>query len=455
MSRTQAFLTALESDCSSVITGRDLVAGYARDAAPFSPYDLPLAVVRARTEDDVVAAVRLAAEHGVPVVPQGSRTGLSGGANGIAEGIVVSTELMNRILSIDAAAGIAVVEPGVVNAELSRRAADLGLYYPPDPSSWESCTIGGNIATNAGGLCCLKYGVTGTYVLGLEAVLGTGELLRTGRATRKGVAGYDLTHLLVGSEGTLGVITKAVVSLRPRPSTALTMVATFATTAAAAGAIAALSSQPVTPSMLEIMDRAAIGAVNAYRDMGLPEDAAAMVIAQSDDPHAAAAVEGFAGVCRTHGAADTYTAEHEDESEMLLAARRLVGPAVFARGATLIEDVCVPVTRLAELMSGVEEIGARLGAATFVTGHAGDGNMHPLIQFDEHDAEQTVAARKAFGEIMELALALGGTITGEHGVGQLKREWLATEIGELGLRLHRQIKQVFDPAGILNPGRGF
>ncbi|MQA13938.1 MAG: FAD-binding protein [Pseudonocardiaceae bacterium] len=441
-----------------VASDPDVVAGYRHDEAPWCPSEPPAVVVRPECTEHVAETLRTASALGVPVVAQGARTGLSGAANGIAGCVVLSCERMNRIVEINPADRTAMVEPGVTNAALSRAAAEQGLFYPPDPSSWETSSIGGNISTNAGGLCCVKYGVTSEYVLGLEAVLATGEVLHTGRRTAKGVAGYDLTRLLVGSEGTLAVVTRATLALRPAPPPALTVVGGFGSTAAAGAAVAELTSGGHTPSLLEVMDAPCIRAVNAYRDMGLPTDSAALLLAQSEGDattDAAAAVAAIGKVFRSCGATDVVEADTEAESELLLAARRLVGPAVFALGAGLVEDVCVPRSRLVALLDGVAAIAARHDVALFVTGHAGDGNMHPVITFDESDENEVARAHLAFDEIMRLALDLGGTITGEHGVGILKKGWLASELGPVSMRLHEAIKKVFDPDGILNPGKLF
>jgi glycolate oxidase len=390
----------------------------------------------------------------VPVVPQGARTGLSGGANAVDGALLLSLVRMDRILTVDEVDQVAVVQPGVINADLSRAVAEVGLFYPPDPSSWEMSTIGGNLATNAGGLCCVKYGVTADFVRGLEVVLADGEVVRTGRRTAKGVAGYDLTRLLVGSEGTLGVITEATVALRPAPEPALTMAAVFASTADAMNAVTRIMASGMRPSLMEFLDRPSIRAVQAYRDMGLPAGAEALLITQSDrGPLAAADVTAMGAICEQFGATEVAVAEDAADSAMLLQARRLVNPAVEELGATLVDDVAVPRARLVDLLAGMEKIAAEHGVQVVCPGHIGDGNMHPTVVFDRGDAAATTRAEEAFSAIMRLALGLGGTITGEHGVGLLKRAWLREELGERSYALQRQIKDVFDPLGILNPGK--
>ncbi len=440
-----------------VLTDPDLVEPYRYDKALFCPAGHPAAVVRARTTEHVQHVLRTASAHGVPVVPQGARSGLSGAANALDGCVVLSLEKMDSIVEIDATNRTVVVQPGVFNAVLSRAVTEQGLFYPPDPSSWEFCSIGGNLSTNSGGLCCVKYGVTTDYVLGLEVVLASGEVLRTGRRTVKGVAGYDLTKLFVGSEGTLGVITEATLALRPLAQQPRTVAAMFPSTAAAAEAVTAVIASGAIPSLLEVMDRACLRAVNAWRDFGMPEDAAAMLIAQSDlggDP-ARAEIAAIAECFRAAGASDLVEAEDAAEGELLLAARRSVLLAFEPMGATLIDDICVPRTRLAELFEGVEKIAADVDLTIGVVGHAGDGNMHPTVVFDPADADQVSRAQDAFGRVMGVGLELGGTITGEHGVGVLKKEWLARELGPVSLGVHRSIKDALDPQHILNPGRVF
>jgi glycolate oxidase len=438
----------------AVVTDEATSDSYRHDSASFCAAGRPLGVVRPTTTEQVQTVMRWASQHRVPVVPQGARTGLSGGANAIDGALMLSLVRMNRIVEIDEVDQVAVVEPGVVNADLSRAVAAVGLFYPPDPSSWEMSTIGGNLATNAGGLCCVKYGVTADFVRGLEVVLADGEVLRTGRRTAKGVAGYDLTRLLVGSEGTLGVITQATLALRPAPEPALTMAAVFDKTADAMTAVARIMASGLRPSMMEFLDRPSIRAVQAYRDMGLPVDAAALLISQSDrGPLAAADVAAMGAMCEELGASEVAVAEDAAESAMLTQARRLVNPAVEELGATLVDDVAVPRARLVDLLAGMERIAAETGMLIVCPGHIGDGNMHPTVVFDRGDAAAAERAQQAFDAIMRLALELGGTITGEHGVGLLKKSWLREELGERSYALQREVKAVFDPLGILNPGK--
>jgi glycolate oxidase len=446
-----------------VLTDPDLLAGHRRDEADLCAAGTPLAVVRPNDTAEVAAAVRVAAAHGVPVVPQGARTGLTGAANAVDGAVVVSMTRLDRILEIDPAERLAVVQPGVVTAELLRAAAEVGLAYPPDPGSWETSTIGGNVSTDAGGMCCVKYGVTGEYVLGLEVVLADGEVLRCGRRTVKGVAGYDLTGLFVGSEGTLGIITEITLRLRPAAEPALTAVALYPTVTAAGEAVSAVTAAGQVPSMLELLDRTHLRAIEAYRPMGLDTDAAAMLLIATDTgDRAAADLEKIAACCKEAGASELYVAGDTTEAAALVAARRLAHPAMEhaalqafpdGRGGLVVDDVAVPRARVADLVSGVEEISARHGVLVGVVGHAGDGNLHPVIVIDRADKSSVDSGRVVFDEIMALGLELGGTVTGEHGVGLLKRDWLARELGPVGMRVHRAVKDALDPAGILNPGK--
>ncbi|OEU87213.1 FAD-linked oxidase [Streptomyces abyssalis] len=441
---------------SAVLTDPDVTGSYARDQADFCEAGTPAVVVLPRTVEEVQHVMRTATALRVPVVPQGARTGLSGAANASDGCIVLSLIRMDKILEISPADRIAVVEPGVVNATLSRAVGEHGLHYPPDPSSWEQCTIGGNIGTAAGGLCCVKYGVTAEYVLGLDVVLADGRLMSTGRRTAKGVAGYDLTRLFTGSEGSLGIVVRAVLALKPQPPGQLALAAEFPSAAAAGEAVSRIMESGHVPSLLELMDRTTLRAVNALNDMGLPESTEALLLAafDTDDPGADLAAVG--ALCEAAGASQVVPAETKAESELLLQARRSVHWALEALpGTTMIDDVCVPRTKLAEMLEGTAAISEKYGLTIGVCAHAGDGNTHPTVCFDPDDEDETRRAREAFDAIMALGLELGGTITGEHGVGVLKKEWLARELGPVGLELQRRIKEVFDPLGLLNPGKLF
>ncbi|MFE3792600.1 FAD-binding oxidoreductase [Streptomyces goshikiensis] len=440
----------------ALLTDPQVTAAYATDMAGFCAAGTPAAVVLPRTVEQVQHVLRTATALRVPVVPQGARTGLSGAANASDGCIVLSLVKMDRILEINSIDRIAVVEPGVVNAVLSRAVAEQSLYYPPDPSSWEQCTIGGNIGTASGGLCCVKYGVTAEYVLGLDVVLADGRLLRTGRRTAKGVAGYDLTRLFVGSEGSLGVVVRAVLALRPAPPRQLALAAEFPSAAAACEAVCAVMEAGYTPSLLELMDRTTVRAVNALGKMGLPETTEALLLAAFDTPDAPARLAAVGELCTAAGATAVVPADDEAESELLLQARRMSLTALEElRPATMIDDVCVPRSRLAEMLDGTAAIARTHDLLIGVCAHAGDGNTHPVVCFDPADADEARRARESFDEIMALGLALGGTITGEHGVGVLKKEWLARELGPVGMEMQRAVKHAFDPLGLLNPGKLF
>jgi glycolate oxidase len=443
-----------------LITDADQLATYRRDEADLVADGEPLAVARPRDTDEVRSIVQAAGKHGVVIVPQGARTGLAGAANAVEGCLVLSMTGMDRIIEIDPVNRIAVVQPGVVNADLARACRSEGLHYPPDPGSWESSTIGGNVATNAGGMCCVKYGVTTGYVIGLEVVLADGEVLRTGRRTPKGVAGYDLTSLFVGSEGTLGVITEVTVALRPAPEPALSLVAVFGTTGQAGAAVNAIMASGASPSLLELLDRVHLRAIEAYRPMGLDQSAAAILLAASDSAQAGADLDRIAELATASGASEVYRATDPEEASALLTARRLAHPAMEklaaergALGGLIIDDIAVPRSRLAELLDGIDAIAARHDVIVGMVGHAGDGNMHPNIVVDRADPESVKRGHAVFDEIMELGLSLGGTCTGEHGVGLLKRDWLAHEIGPVGMRVHQAIKNALDPHGLLNPGK--
>nr|WTB31549.1 FAD-binding protein [Streptomyces sp. NBC_00830] len=440
----------------ALITDPDITASYAHDMASFCDAGAPAVVVLPRTVEQVQHVMRTATALRVPVVPQGARTGLSGAANASDGCIVLSLVKMDRILEINPVDRIAVVEPGVINAVLSRAVNEHGLYYPPDPSSWEMCTIGGNIGTASGGLCCVKYGVTAEYVIGLEIVLADGRLLTTGRRTAKGVAGYDLTRLFVGSEGSLGIVVGAVLALKPQPPQQLVLAAEFPSAAAACDAVCRIMERGHTPSLLELMDRTTVRAVNKMAHMGLPDSTEALLLAAFDTPDPTADLTAVAELCTAAGATEVVPAADAAESELLLRARRMSLTALeTVKSATMIDDVCVPRSKLGAMIEGTAAIAEKYDLTIGVCAHAGDGNTHPVVCFDHTDADESRRARESFDEIMALGLELGGTITGEHGVGVLKKEWLARELGEVSVEMHRGIKAAFDPLGLLNPGKVF
>ncbi|MFI6533715.1 FAD-binding oxidoreductase [Nonomuraea sp. NPDC050547] len=436
-----------------VLTDPDVIDSYARDKTFCEP-GKALGVVLAGSREDVVTTLRWASEHRVPVVPRGAGTGLAGAATAGDGSIVLSLARMTAIRELSPADEIAVVEPGVITADLDRAARAHGLMYAPDPSSYEISTIGGNLATNAGGLRCVKYGVTRDSALGLEVVLADGRVLNTGRRTMKGVTGYDLTGLFVGSEGTLGVITAATVRLRRAPEAPpATFAAEFGSLREAGAAVSAIMAAGCQPSLLELLDRATLEAIDDMRSIGLEAATMAMLIGQSDATDSAAAVARMQEVCEAHGAAFVAVSSSPAEAEELIGVRRMAYHAKERLGACLVEDVCVPRSVLPDMIGAIEAAAVRHGVKICTVAHAGDGNLHPVFIFDRGAAEPPPEVWAAADEVFTRALALGGTLTGEHGVGLLKKRWLALETGEVAEEIHHGIKAVFDPLGILNPGK--
>ncbi|XVV14831.1 FAD-binding oxidoreductase [Actinoplanes sp. CA-131856] len=444
-----------------VVDDADVLESLAHDDAEWAPYGRPAAAVRPRTTDDVRRVVAACAERGIPIVARGAGTGLSGGANAVDGAMIVDLSKMNRIIEIDAENMTATVQPGVVNDDLKKAVAAHGLWYPPDPASVPWSTIGGNVATNAGGLCCLKYGVTRDYVLGLEAVVGGpagayGTVVRLGRRTTKGVSGYDLTALFTGSEGTFGVITEITLRLRPaRREAPRTVVGAFDSVVAAGAAVAALTRAGLLPAALELLDRTCLRAVEEWKHLGLSSDAAALLLAQLDSPGAAGDEEAaeVAAVFRDAGALWAEQSTDEIEAEALFAARRLAYPALERLSPVLTEDVCVPRSRVPDMLAAIEEIAARHGATIATIAHAGDGNLHPLILAPAGDEPARRAAQAAFEDMLTAAIDMGGTVTGEHGVGLLKRAGMRQELSPAVLAMQVAIKQTLDPLNIFNPGK--
>jgi glycolate oxidase len=439
----------------AVVIDPDVLQTYRHDRTEWIEPGMPQAAAFPTTTEQVATAVRVAAAHRVPIVPRGAGSSLCGGSSAIDGCLVLCLERMDRVLEVDAIDQQAVLEPGVINADISRATADVGLWYPPDPASKTFCSIGGNIATNAGGLCCVKYGVTRDHVLGLEVVLADGTVLETGRRTIKGVAGLDLTQLLIGSEGTLGIVTRVRVRLTPLPQGTSTMVAVFPTLGAAGVAVADLTASGLQLSLLELIDRTTTLAVDDWRNMGLDREAAATLLAQSDSPEPlrGAEVAHAAAICEKAGASYTAATDDPAESEMLLQARRLAIPALERLGDTLLDDVGVPRSRIPHLVEATERIAERRGVTIGTFGHAGDGNMHPTIVLPRGDADAAARGKAAFDDILVAALELGGTITGEHGVGVVKQPFLEREVGAASMAVQRSIKRALDPLDLLNPGK--
>ena len=411
------------------------------------------------------------AEFGSPVVPRGAGTGLSGGANATDGCVVLDLSRMNQVLEIDRDNMTCVVQPGVVNNDLKAAVAGHGLWYPPDPASAPWSTIGGNVATNAGGLCCLKYGVTRDYVLGLRVVAGAvpaaagygtqatayGDVVRLGRRTSKGVAGLDLTGLVVGSEGTLGVVTEVTLRLRPAlAGTPRTVVGAFGDLVSAGEAVSLVTRRGLSPSVLELLDRACLTAVEEWKHLGLEADAAALLLARVDTQGDSGKEEADALVTVMTSAGAQWAAQSTDdtEAEALFDARRLAYPALERLGPVLTEDVCVPRSAVPVMLSRIEAIAARHGVTIATIAHAGDGNLHPLLVTPPGDDAARLAAQAAFEEFLDAAIELGGTVSGEHGIGLLKRDGMRRELDPGALAMQEAVRRALDPLGIFNPGKG-
>ncbi len=441
-------------DDGDVVTDTDIIESYRSDRSLGTAAGQPFAVVFPRTTEQVAALLAAAHEHRVPVVPRGAGSGLTGGSNAIDGSLVLCLERMRRVREVDVSNGYVETEPGILNTELREHVAQHGLWYAPDPASKDFCSIGGNVNTNAGGLCCVKYGVTRDAVLGLEVVLADGRVTRFGRRTVKGVAGYDLAGLIVGSEGTLGIVTMARLRLRPLPPPATTTVALFDDVAAAGRAVERIMAS-ATPSLLELLDRTTMRAVEEWRPSGLPVEAGALLLAQSDLPGAGAVQEAetILQACLAAGAIEGYRSEDPEQAEMLLGARRMAIQALEAKGDWLLDDVAIPRSALAAAVAEIEEIADRHDVLIGTFGHAGDGNLHPTIVTPRGDPDAAARGMAAFDDILAVALRHGGTVTGEHGIGLLKRQALAEELDEPARQLHPRVKDAFDPRGILNPGK--
>lgn len=419
---------------------------------------LPDVVVFPADAREVSEILKLANEEGFPVVPRGAGSGFTGGALPVEGGLVLVMTKFNKILKIDTENLIAFVEPGVVTGDFQEEVEKLGLFYPPDPSSLKFSTLGGNVAECAGGPRAIKYGVTKDYVLGMEVVLPTGEIISTGVQTVKGVVGYDLTKLIVGSEGTLGVITRIIVKLIPLPASKKTMLAIYPRLEDAGNTVTEIIASKIIPAALEFMDHSAIACVEDFLEIGLPVEAEAILLLEVDgDPNIVDRdADRIQEICLKHGASGVEIAEDKESEENLWRARRAISPSLLRVNPTKInEDITVPRSRIPDILSKIDDIAktSRLDIVNF--GHAGDGNIHVNIMIDKKREEEVSRAREAVKEIFQATLDLGGTISGEHGVGITKAPYLKMELGDLGVEMMRKIKKIFDPNNILNPGKIF
>jgi glycolate oxidase len=439
------------------LVDRESLAVYGYDSTP-ELESLPGAVLLPGSGDEVARIMALCHGAGVSVTPRGSGTNLSGGSISVNGGVVLQTSRLNRIVEVDEENLTATVEPGVVTSALHREVESRGLFYPPDPGSMNISTMGGNVAENSGGLRGLKYGVTADYVMGLETVLADGELLKTGGKVVKDVAGYSLNPLLVSSEGTLGIFTAITVKLIPKPQSKVTMLAHFPALQDAAMAVSAIIAAKVIPATLEFLDRVTIRCVEDYAHVGLPLDVDAVLLIEVDGHPVVTAEEALAveEICRRYHSSFFQTAHNAEEALKLAAARRTALSALARlRPTTILEDATVPRSCIAPMLQVIQTAAARHNVTIGTFGHAGDGNLHPTCLTDERDQDEIRRAHAAFAEIFDAAIAMGGTITGEHGVGIAKKKYLPRLVGESGIRVMRGIKSAFDPKGILNPGKIF
>jgi len=453
-----AFVKELQSIVGSqyILTDRESLAVYGYDSTP-EIESLPGAVLLPGRAEEVAAIMSLCHAAGVAVTPRGSGTNLSGGSLS-SGGVVVQTSRLNRIVEIDEENLTATVEPGVITSALHREVESRGLFYPPDPGSMNISTMGGNVAENSGGLRGLKYGVTDNYVMGLETILSDGEFLKTGGKVVKDVAGYALTPLLVSSEGTLGLFTAITVKLIPKPQCKITMLAHFPAMSDAAMAVSAIIAAKVIPATLEFLDNVTIKCVEEYAHVGLPLDVDAVLLIEVDG-HPSVVAEDAASVesiCKKQRCSFFQTAKDADEALKLAAARRAALSALARlKPTTILEDATVPRSCIAAMLKVIQDSAKKYNVTIGTFGHAGDGNLHPTCLTDERDQDEIKRAHAAFGEIFDAAIGMGGTITGEHGVGLAKKKYLPKLVGESGIKVMRGIKQAFDPKGILNPGKVF
>jgi len=438
-----------------VFRDREELFCYGYDAS--SEQGLPSAVVKPVSTEEVSEIAKFAFENDMPIVPRGAGTGMTGGSVPLKDAVILSMEGMNRIIDIDQGNMVAIVEPGVINNHLQEKLEEVGLFYPPDPASMKFCTLGGNVAENAGGPRAIKYGVTRDYVLGLEAVLPDGKIIMTGGKTYKGVVGYDLTRLLVGSEGTLAIITKIFLKVLPLPEETATLMCTFSSLENAAQTVSSITSSSVIPRTLEIMDHECITAVENYKPFGMPVHSEAMLLIEVDGTHSmvSQAMEEIASICNSCQG-KVSVAEDSYSKERLWEARRAVSPALYhIRPTKINEDIVVPRGRVPDMLRSLREIAERRKIIIANFGHAGDGNIHVNIMTDKNNPAEYENAKNALKEIFAATLELEGTISGEHGVGLAKKDYVGMELSETSLGIMKSIKDVFDPKGIFNPGKMF
>ncbi|WEY90995.1 glycolate oxidase subunit GlcD [Bacillus subtilis] len=430
---------------------------YSYDATP-QYQSMPDAVIAPRNTDEVSRILTICSEHRVPIVPRGSGTNLCGGTCPTEGGLVLLFKHMNQILEIDEENLTATVQPGVITLDMIRAVESKGLFYPPDPSSMKISTIGGNINENSGGLRGLKYGVTRDYVIGLEVVLANGDIIRTGGKLAKDVAGYDLTRLFVGSEGTLGIVTEAIVKLVPKPETKKTLLALYENIDAAAQTVSDIIAAKIIPATLEFLDQPTLLVIEDYAKIGLPTSAKAVLLIEQDGPFETVErdMEKIEAICKKGDAVSVQTAQTEEEAFALTEARRSALSALARlKPTTILEDATVPRSEIANMVKAINDIAAKYDISICTFGHAGDGNLHPTCTTDIRNKDEMERVEQAFAEIFEKAIELGGTITGEHGVGAMKAPYLEMKLKKEGIDAMKALKAAFDPRNILNPGKVF
>ena len=454
--QVRGLLTGIVGDENLLDSQQDLIV-YSYDSTP-DFQELPDAVIKPRNTTDVAEIMKVLNEYGIPLVPRGNATNLCAGTTPLFGGVVMLFTHMNQLLEVDEENLTATVQPGLITQDLIVEVEDRDLFYAPDPSSMKISTIGGNINEGSGGLRGLKYGVTRDYVMGLEFVMPNGDIVRTGGKLAKDVAGYDLTRLMIGSEGTLGVLTEATLKLIPKPETKKTMLALYNDLETAGATVSTIISNKIIPATLEFLDQPTVQVVEDYAKIGLPTEVGAILLIEQDGP--AEVVERdmakMKEICEQTGAIQADIAETAEEGAALTAARRSALSALARmKPTTILEDATVPRSKVAEMVRAIEEIAAKRNVQICTFGHAGDGNLHPTCMTDARDREEMERVEQAFEDIFAKAIELGGTITGEHGVGAMKSPYLSWKVGDSGVAVMKGIKQAFDPNNIMNPGKVF